>query len=112
MEKQMSIFIVRMEHPEGTLWNEHVLPHISYLKNLVEQGRLLASGPVKGTRLRAGFLVMRADSREEVQGMIDDDPFAQKGVISALTVEEWDPLFGLLADYSSGQSPADPVQAR
>ena len=44
--------------------------------------------------------------------MIDDDPFAQKGVISALTVEEWDPLFGLLADYSSKQSPADLAGAR
>lgn len=108
----MSIFIVRMEHPEGTLWNEHVLPHIAYLKTLVEQGRLLASGPVRGAPLRAGFLVMRADNLQEVQSMIDDDPFAQKGVISALTVEEWDPLFGLLADYSSKQSPADLAEAR
>jgi uncharacterized protein len=108
----MSIFIVRMEHPEGTLWNEHVLPHITYLKTLVEQGRLLASGPVRGAPLRAGFLVMRADNLQEVHGMIDDDPFAQMGVISALTVEEWDPLFGLLADYSSNQSPADLAGAR
>jgi uncharacterized protein len=108
----MSIFIVRMEHPEGTLWNEYVLPHITYLKTLVEQGRLLASGPVRGAPLRAGFLVMRADNFQEVQGMIDGDPFAQQGVISALTVEEWDPLFGLLADYSSRQSPATLAEAR
>jgi len=101
-----------MEHPEGALWNKHVLPHIDYLKTLVEQCRLLASGPVRGAPLRAGFLVMRADNRGEVQSMIDDDPFAQKGVISALTIEEWDPLFGLLADYSSKQSPADLAEAR
>jgi uncharacterized protein len=107
----MSIFIVRMEHPQGTLWNEHVLPHIAYLESLVERGRLLASGPVRGTSLRAGFLVMRADNLQEVQSMIDADPFAKEGVISALTVEEWDPLFGVLAGYSSRQSPVDLARA-
>ena len=102
----MSIFIARMVHPDGPLWNTYVLEHISYLQTLIEQGHLLASGPVKGSPLRAGFLIFRADSRLEVQAFIDDDPFARENIISALTIEQWDPLFGLLADESSKQLPS------
>lgn len=102
----MSIFIVRMEHPEGPLWNTYVLEHIDYLQALIKQGHLLASGPVKGSALRAGFLIFKADSKLEVQAWIDEDPFARENIISALTIEQWDPLFGLLADESSRQLPS------
>lgn len=101
----MAIFIVRMEHPEGDAWGEHVVAHVRYLQGLIEQGRLLASGPVKGGPLRAGFLVLSAADRAEVDAVIAADPFATEGVICGLTVEEWDPLFGLLAGHSSGQLP-------
>ena len=100
----MSLFIVRMEHPDGSIWNEYVLEHISYLKTLIENGKLLASGPLKNTPLRAGFLIFRASTRQEVQDLINKDPFARENIISALIIEEWDPLFGLLADESSKKS--------
>lgn len=102
----MSIFIARMEHPEGPLWNTYVIEHIEYLKVLIEQGHLLASGPVKGSPLRAGFLIFKADSKLAVQALIDEDPFAREHIISALTIEQWDPLFGLLAEQSSKQLPS------
>jgi uncharacterized protein YciI len=100
----MPIYIVRMEHPAGPLWNEFVLEHISYLKFLIDKGSLLASGPVKGSPLRAGFLIFEAATAQAVQALIDDDPFARENIISAMTIEEWDPLFGALAEHSSKQS--------
>ncbi|MBD1554458.1 YciI family protein [Pseudomonas typographi] len=103
----MAIYTVRMEHPAGDLWNMHVLEHAVYLKKLIAQGRLLACGPLKGTPLRAGFLIMRAQNREEVETMIKGDPFSREGLICGLTIEEWDPLFGRLADQSSKQPPAE-----
>jgi len=103
----MPIYIVRMEHPEGPVWNEFVLEHIAYLKTLIGTGSLLASGPVKGSPLRAGFLIFKADTVQAVRDLIDEDPFAREHIISAMTIEEWDPLFGALVEYSSKQSPFD-----
>lgn len=56
----MAFYIVTMTHPDGPEWNEHVLVHVQYLLGLIEQGALKASGPLKGTPLRAGFLIMKA----------------------------------------------------
>lgn len=103
----MPIYIVRMEHPDGDLWNKHVLEHVLYLKGLIAKGRLLASGPLKGTPLRAGFLIMRAEDRQEVEAMVEGDPFSREDLICGLGIEEWDPLFGMLADQSSKQPPAE-----
>jgi uncharacterized protein len=103
----MSIYIVRMEHPEGDQWNTYVLEHVLYLKELIAQGRLLASGPLKETTLRAGFLIMRAQSREEVEAMVQGDPFSREGLICGLTIEKWDPLFGMLVELSSKEPPAE-----
>ena len=103
----MSMYVVRMEHPDGEGWGKHVVPHVLYLKKLIDNGKLLASGPLKGTKLRAGFLIMVADSREEVEAMIQADPFSTEGLICGLTIEEWDPLFGMLADRSTGVPPPE-----
>ncbi|EPJ5712570.1 MULTISPECIES: YciI family protein [Enterobacteriaceae] len=97
----MQIYIVRMDHPDGTGWNIFVREHVIYLKGLIEQGKLLASGPLKNTPLRAGFLIFRAETRDEVQSMISADPFAREGLIAKLEIHEWDPLFGQLDRYSS-----------
>ena len=103
----MSFYIVRMEHPAGDLWNRYVLEHARYLKELIEQGRLLASGPLKGTALRAGFLIMHGDSCAEVEAVLQLDPFAREDLICGLSIEEWDPLFGMLADRSSLMPPLE-----
>ena len=34
----MPIYITRMEHPDGDRWNQHVLEHALYLKDLIAQG--------------------------------------------------------------------------
>ncbi|WP_306767895.1 hypothetical protein [Martelella alba] len=37
--------------------------------------------------------------------MIAGDPFSREGLICGLCIEEWDPLFGMLADKSTQQLP-------
>ena len=96
-----------MEHPDGDGCGKHVVPHLLYLKKLIKEGRLLASGPLKGTTLRAGFLVMVGDSRKEVEAMVEADPFAIEGLICGLTIEEWDPLFGMRVDKATGTPPPE-----
>ena len=103
----MAIYTVRMDHPDGDKWNQFVLEHVLYLKGLIKQGKLIASGPLKGTPLRAGFLVFQADSEEEVKQLVAADPFSRENLIVALRIEEWDPLFGLLTDQSSKSVPPE-----
>lgn len=103
----MPLYLARMEHPDGDRWGKYVVEHVLYLKGLIAQGRLLASGPLKGTALRAGFLILRADSLQEAQALIDADPFTREDLICGLSIEQWDPLFGMLAEYSSKQPPAE-----
>ncbi|MDO6406759.1 MAG: YciI family protein [Pantoea sp.] len=97
----MSIYIVRMDHPAGPEWNSFVREHVVYLKDLIKQGKLIASGPLKQTPLRAGFLIFNADSREEVSKLVNADPFARENLIAQLDIQEWDPLFGQLTALSS-----------
>lgn len=103
----MAIYIVTMTHPDGPGWNQHVLVHVEYLLGLIDKGVLKASGPLKGTPLRAGFLIMQAESPEAVQAIVADDPFAKENLIVALTIEEWDPLFGAFGEISSKILPPD-----
>lgn len=103
----MSIYIVRMDHPDGPEWNTFVLEHVRYLKKLITEGVLIASGPLKGTPLRAGFLIFRAETLAEVKALVGGDPFTRENLIAKLDIQEWDPLFGLLSDISSKNPPKE-----
>ncbi|PIJ48194.1 MULTISPECIES: YciI family protein [unclassified Erwinia] len=94
-----------MDHPHGPEWDAYVVEHVRYLQTLLASGSLLASGPLKQTPLRAGFLIFRAPGIETVRELIAADPFAREGLIASLDIQQWDPLFGLLEDFSSQQLP-------
>lgn len=89
----MPVYLVRMEHPDGEGLGQHVAAHVLYLRRLIQEGSLLASGPLKGA------------SRQEVDAMIAGDPFASEGLICDLRIEEWDPLFGCLSNHATGVLP-------
>ncbi len=94
----MAFFLVTMTHPDGDGWGLHVMPHVAYLQGLIADGKIRASGPVAGLGKRASFIVFTVDTREEVDGLVAEDPFAIEGLIDELTVLEWDPMFGAFAD--------------
>ncbi len=94
----MAFFLVTMTHPDGDGWGRHVVPHVGFLQSLIEAGKVRASGPVTGLGKRAGFIIVTADSREEVEHLIAQDPFAVEGLIDDLTILAWDPMFGAFAD--------------
>lgn len=97
----MAFFLVTMTHPDGDGWGQHVMPHVDYLRSLIEAGKIRASGPVTGLGKRAGFIIMTVGDREEVEALIAQDPFAIEGLIDELTILAWDPMFGALADDAS-----------
>ena len=97
----MPFFLVTMTHPDGDGWDLHVRPHVDYLLELVQKKLLKASGPLKGLPLRAGFLILVAGDRAEVETIVAGDPFAKQDLIVDLTIHEWDPLFGVFEEESS-----------
>ncbi|MFM2476427.1 YciI family protein [Celerinatantimonas sp. MCCC 1A17872] len=80
----MSIYLVKMEHPDGPEWAEHVVEHVEYLQTLIAQKTLIASGPLTTGSLRAGFLIFHAQSEQDVRQLVDNDPFAREGLIATL----------------------------
>jgi uncharacterized protein YciI len=64
---------------------EHTPAHREYLKTQYAAGRLLMSGPF--VPRTAGVLWAQAVSPEEIQGMIDSDPFYKNGVADWEVIE-------------------------
>jgi len=61
--------------------------HREYLKKLVESDRLVISGPF--TDDSGGILVYEANSAEDAEKLIRDDPFAKAGVFTSWKMHEW-----------------------
>ena len=66
--------------------------HRVWLAEQLESGALLASGPMVDSP--AALLIFRAESIEELNALLDQDPYEQAGVIGERTIEEWNPVFG------------------
>ena len=67
--------------------------HRAFLRDLLDQGRLLASGPWVGAAPGALLLVV-ADDTAAVESLLDADPFHREGLITRRTVRRWNPVIG------------------
>lgn len=79
----------------------YLADHVSFLKGLLADGTLVASGPLQGTDVVTGFLIIDALDEHNVRAIVARDPFAVNGIIDALEVVQWDPVFGAFHDRSS-----------
>jgi uncharacterized protein YciI len=66
--------------------------HRVWLAERLEAGSLLASGPMVDRP--AALLIFKADSIEELNALLDQDPYEIAGVIGERTIEAWNPVFG------------------
>jgi uncharacterized protein YciI len=62
---------------------------------LHDQDGLLLSGPCEGD---AALIIFEAKSTEEVEEILDDDPYFEAGLISERTIVEWTPVSGSWRD--------------
>lgn len=70
--------------------------HREFLAGLHARGDLIASGPWVGGPAGA-YLLMKADSGEHALEILEADPFHTAGLILERTVQEWNPVIGVLA---------------
>lgn len=66
--------------------------HRAWLAEQLATEKLLASGPMVG--LPTALLIWRSDSLEELNNLLNLDPFDQAGFIAERTITEWNPVFG------------------
>lgn len=67
--------------------------HRAFLRDLLDQGRLLASGPWVDEQPGALLLVV-ADDVLAVTELLDADPFHHAGLITSRTIRRWNPVIG------------------
>ena len=66
--------------------------HRAWLAKQLEEGTLLASGPLVDTP--GALLIFKAESLETLAGLLDQDPFDQAGCIGERVINQWNPVFG------------------
>ena len=86
----MFVFVSEYQRPVEEV-DEHREAHLAFLAELNAQGRILMSGrrvPPVG-----GVVILRAESLEEAEAIMAEDPFAKAGV-SAYVPYEFTPTAG------------------
>jgi uncharacterized protein YciI len=94
----MSIFAVEYVYSpdHNDLRDEHRPAHRAWLQGLVEQGRVLTSGPfTDGT---GALLVFSAETEADLNQLVSQDPFAVVGAIAAVKTIGWNPAIGAFRD--------------
>lgn len=89
--------------PDVALQDATRSAHLEHLRRLVDDGRLVASGPWGPEDARGGLLVFHADDHAAVRVIVDSDPFMTRGVVATCEIREWVPLLGLAAGPLSAE---------
>ncbi len=66
--------------------------HRAWLTERLAAGELLASGPMVDSP--NALLIWRANALDELNELLNQDPFDQAGLIAQRTIAEWNPVFG------------------
>ncbi|MCC3283924.1 MULTISPECIES: YciI family protein [Arthrobacter] len=97
----MSIFAVEYVYDaeSAELRAQHRPAHREWLAALVEEGRVLASGPFADGA--GALLIFTAESEEDLNNLLKQDPLAAGGGISGLKTTEWQPVTGAFSHLAS-----------
>ncbi|KID29280.1 hypothetical protein JD82_03357 [Prauserella rugosa] len=66
--------------------------HRDYLAELAERGVVAVAGPLEDNV--GGMVIMQAESRDELERLLDADPYHLEGALAERTVREWKPVIG------------------
>ena len=89
----MAIYAVTYHYGASSEELDAVRPtHRAWLAEQLNDGRLLASGPMIG--IPTALLIWQSDDLEQLNALLNQDPFDQAGFIAERTISEWNPVFG------------------
>lgn len=88
----MPKFAVTITFDDLTARDEVRPAHRAYLKSLLDEGKLVESGPFADDS--GALLIYEADSQAEVESWLAEDPYATAdGVLAETVVKEWIRVF-------------------
>ncbi len=89
----MATYVVHLLYTDDTDRRLEVRPaHREYSKALADRGVLLAAGPFADNK--GAMLVYAAADADELQEILDGDPYTEAEVVAETTVREWNPISG------------------
>jgi uncharacterized protein len=92
----LSLFAVFYTYAEGTddKRDEHRPAHRAFLKELHAAGKLKVCGPWGPEQPPGGMLIFEGESASEIGELLDDDPFAEVGVVADRSIKSWGIVIG------------------
>lgn len=95
----MAYYAVNYHYDPSTVDAQNALrpEHRAYLGTLVEQGLLVASGPLVGAASPSALLIFRTGSEQQVRDLLAEDPFQKQNHVADWSVTEWNPVLGVFA---------------
>lgn len=89
----MNTYVVTYGYAADPIELNQVRPtHREWLAAQLAEGKLLASGPMVDRP--SALLIFKSDSIEELNILLDSDPFELAGMIGERTIEAWNPVLG------------------
>ncbi|MBC3842195.1 hypothetical protein GXW82_24300 [Streptacidiphilus sp. 4-A2] len=86
----MPKFVVEFEYNVDRDGRQGLHPaHAENLYRLADSGVLLLGGPVTGENV--GILLYEVADREELQRLLDEEPYVKGGVVAGIRIREWAP---------------------
>ncbi|GAA2203654.1 YciI family protein [Sinomonas flava] len=89
----MALFAVTYRYTANPSGRDlHRPEHVAFLAAQYEARRLIVSGPTDGGA--GALLILAGATADDVEGLLDADPFCREGLIARRTVTAWKPFFG------------------
>lgn len=89
----MATYMVQLVYGDNETRRMEIRPaHREYCKALADRGILLAAGPF--TDDSGAMLIYSAADTQELQEILDGDPYTEAEVVAETTVREWKPVTG------------------
>lgn len=84
----MPLFTAILTYGDDVERRQEVRPtHREYLRTLLEQGKLVRSGPFVDDS--GALIIYEAEDLSEAQVLLTNDPFAMNGIIVGAEIKEW-----------------------
>jgi uncharacterized protein YciI len=83
----MALFLLSYGYNDSDLRAQRRDDHVAYLNKLKDAGSLVAAGPYSD--LTGGTIIYQADTREDAEKLMADDPYTQADVTKNRYLREW-----------------------